>query len=102
MVCAAGGSLEWGHEPARRLGAAAHRAGRCHRVIGVAADPADWRDASKFYSQEPSNWYSKFLHEHSIDQKAYGFCYDDYADQAAYFSGKGPELTVTLHWNGAR
>jgi Beta-1,3-glucanase len=68
----------------------------------VAADPADWRDASKFYAQEPSNWYSKFLHEHSIDKKAYGFCYDDYADQAAYFSGKGPELTVTLYWDGAR
>ncbi len=68
----------------------------------VAADPADWRDASKFYAQEPSNWYSKFLHEHSIDKKAYGFCYDDYADQAAYFSGKGPELVVTLYWDGAR
>ena len=68
----------------------------------VAADPADWRDASKFYAAEPCNWYSKFLHEHSIDQKAYGFCYDDYADQAAYFSGKGPELVVTLYWDEAR
>jgi Beta-1,3-glucanase len=68
----------------------------------VAADPADWRDAAKFYAQEPCNWCSKFLHEHSIDKKAYGFCYDDYADQATYFSGKGPELVVTLYWDGAR
>jgi hypothetical protein len=68
----------------------------------VAADPADWRDASKFYAQEPSNWYSKFLHEHSLGNKAYGFCYDDYADQAAYFSGKGPEVVVTLRWDGAK
>jgi hypothetical protein len=65
----------------------------------VAADPADWRTPEKFYQAEPCNWYSKFFHERSLDKKAYGFCYDDYAEQAAYFSGKGPELIVTLYWD---
>jgi beta-galactosidase len=65
----------------------------------VLADPADWRDPAKFYKAEPCNSYSKFLHEHSIGHKAYGFCYDDVSEQAAFFSGKGEELVVTLTWD---
>lgn len=65
----------------------------------VAADPADWRDVSKFYQAEPCNWYAKFLHEHTIDHKCYGFCYDDASEQAAYFSDKGKTLKVTLGWD---
>lgn len=65
----------------------------------VLADPADWNNAAKFYQAEPCNWYSKFLHDHSIDHKAYGFCYDDAGDQAAFFSGKGKEVVVTLRWD---
>jgi hypothetical protein len=65
----------------------------------VLADPADWHDRAKFYQAEPCNWYSKFLHEHSIDHKCYGFCYDDVSEQAAFFSGKGDNLIVTLHWD---
>lgn len=65
----------------------------------VLADPADWRDPAKFYAAEPCNWYSKFLHEHSIDRKAYGFCYDDYAEQAAFFSGRGDTVEVVLRWD---
>jgi hypothetical protein len=65
----------------------------------VLADPADWRNADAFYKAEPSNWYSKFLHENSIGKKAYGFCYDDVAEQAAFFSNKGSEVIVTLRWD---
>jgi hypothetical protein len=65
----------------------------------VLADPADWRNPAKFYQAEPCNWYSKFFHEHSLDHKAYGFCYDDVSEQAAFFSGKGQNLTVTLYWD---
>ena len=65
----------------------------------VLADPADWDTPAAFYQAEPFNWYAKFLHEHSIDRKAYGFCYDDVANQAAFFSGKGREVVVTLHWD---
>jgi hypothetical protein len=65
----------------------------------VAADPADWRDPTKYYQTEPCNWYSKFLHEHSIDHKSYGFCYDDAAEQAAYFAGEADHLIVTFYWD---
>lgn len=65
----------------------------------VLADPADWRNVEAFYKTEPCNWYAKFFHEHSIGNKAYGFCYDDVTEQAAFFSGKGKELTVTLRWD---
>jgi len=65
----------------------------------VAADPADWSDPAKFYQESPCNWYSKFLHRHSIGYKAYGFCYDDAGDQAAYFAGKGAEVVVTVYWD---
>ena len=64
----------------------------------VLADPADWDNPDAFYRSEPCNWYAKFLHQHSIDHKAYGFCYDDDAGQAAFFSAKGREVIVTLHW----
>jgi hypothetical protein len=66
---------------------------------GVADDPANWRDVSKFYQKEPYNWYSKFLHKWSVGGKAYGFCYDDYAEQAAYFAGEGDHLVVTFNWD---
>jgi len=65
----------------------------------VLADPADWDSPAAFYKAEPYNWYAKFLHEHGIGNKAYGFCYDDDANQAAFFSGKGKELIVTLYWD---
>ncbi len=65
----------------------------------VAADPADWETPATYYKAEPCNWYSKFLHEHSIDNKSYGFCYDDDGGQAAFFSKAGPELTITLYWD---
>ena len=65
----------------------------------VAADPADWNTPARFYQAEPCNWYSKFLHEHTIDHKCYGFCYDDASEQAAFFSGKGDNLVVTLYWD---
>lgn len=65
----------------------------------VAVDPADWNNPATFYKAEPCNWYAKFLHEHSIGNKAYGFCYDDDAGQAAYFSAKGDEVVVSLLWD---
>ena len=34
-----------------------------------------------------------------INRKCYGFCYDDVSEQAAFFSGKGDKLIVTLHWD---
>lgn len=65
----------------------------------VLADPADWRKVEAFYQADPCNHYAKFFHEHSLGKKAYGFCYDDVREQAAFFSGKGDEVVITLRWN---
>ncbi|HLW65219.1 MAG TPA: beta-1,3-glucanase family protein [Gemmataceae bacterium] len=65
----------------------------------VLADPADWNNPDAFYQAEPCNWYAWFFHKHGIDKKAYGFCYDDVSEQAAFFSGKGKEVVVTLRWD---
>jgi hypothetical protein len=65
----------------------------------VAENKADWRTPAKFYLKEPCNWYSKFLHEHTVDKHCYGFCYDDYAEQAAYFGDNGDKLILTIYWD---
>ncbi len=65
----------------------------------VVENKADWRNPAKFYLKEPCNWYSKFLHEHTIDHKCYGFCYDDFAEQAAFFGATGDKLIVTIYWD---
>ena len=65
----------------------------------VAADPADWRDKSKFYQELPCNWYAKFCHEHAIDHRSYGFCYDDASEQASYFAATGDTCTVVIGWD---
>jgi len=68
----------------------------------VLADPGDWRDAAAYYKAEPYNFYAKFFHEHSIGHLAYGFCYDDFNQQAAYFANrKAVRLVVTISWDAA-
>ncbi|TPG40919.1 beta-1,3-glucanase family protein [Flavobacterium pectinovorum] len=44
----------------------------------------NWYDATKFYQVNPTNHYSKFWHLPgiSVDNLAYGFAYDDVADQS--------------------
>lgn len=34
-------------------------------------------DASEYYTQNPTNWYSKIVHEYEVDGKGYAFAYDD-------------------------
>ncbi|HWB59433.1 MAG TPA: beta-1,3-glucanase family protein [Chthoniobacteraceae bacterium] len=65
----------------------------------VAADPGDWFDPTKFYQQLPYNFYAKFWHEHTVDGKAYGFCYDDFAGQASYMSSPATKLIITFYWD---
>lgn len=66
----------------------------------VAELPQDqWGDPSRFYQQDPTNHYSAFWHEHSIDNLAYGFPYDDYAEQASFVSVQNPQwMVVAVGW----
>ncbi|WP_186438257.1 beta-1,3-glucanase family protein [Cohnella terricola] len=66
---------------------------------GVYGDPAHWTDPNYYYKSAPSNFYSKFWHDHSIDGLSYGFCYDDVYNQAAYLEHNDPTaLIVTIGW----
>lgn len=68
----------------------------------ILAEPENWKDAAKFYPVAPGNYYAKFWHAHSIDGKAYGFCYDDVAQQdtLVHFA-KPTKLVITINWDGA-
>jgi hypothetical protein len=57
-----------------------------HVVNTTTANPGqqNWYNASQFYQTNPTNHYSKFWHLPgiSVDNLAYGFAYDDVADQS--------------------
>jgi hypothetical protein len=60
---------------------------------------SQWSDKSLFYREAPANFYAKFWHDHGFQGKAYGFAYDDAANQAAYASHGGPQyLIIAIGW----
>ncbi len=65
----------------------------------VAADPGDWNNPATFYKAFPYNFYAMFWHQHTVDGKAYGFCYDDVAGQASYISSPGTKMVITFYWD---
>jgi hypothetical protein len=60
----------------------------------VLETPLAWRRADGYYRKEPCNRYAWFLHRHSLDGKAYGFAYDDVADQSPSLATPTPEAIV--------
>lgn len=46
-----------------------------------------WWDVKQFYTTEPANYYSDFMHRYAFEGKSYGFAYDDVHEQAAFVSG---------------
>jgi len=58
----------------------------------------NWYDASKFYQVNPTNHYSKFWHLPgiSIDNLAYGFAYDDVADQSPSLHSPQPTKVIAV------
>lgn len=57
--------------------------------------------ATSYYSSSPSNYYSKFVHEHEIDGKGYAFSYDDVnpagENESGVVSSSSPKtLTITV------
>jgi hypothetical protein len=56
-------------------------------------------DPSKFYLAAPANYYAKFWHDNAINNKAYGFPYDDDAGQSSDISVNNPQyLIVAVGW----
>lgn len=66
---------------------------------GVATDPANYQNPSAYYKNSTYNYYSAFLHQHSINNLAYGFCYDDVNDQSTLLHYTNPTaLVLDLKW----
>ena len=66
-------------------------------VAGLPA--ADQQNPARFYQASPANWYAKFWHDVAINRLAYGFPYDDYANQSSFVSRGDPQyLLVAVGW----
>ena len=66
----------------------------------ILGEPEYWMDPSKWYKSGPANFYAKFWHDHSIDHKAYGFRYDDVAQQDTLVHFEKPtKLIITINWD---
>ncbi|WP_245667080.1 beta-1,3-glucanase family protein [Actinomadura latina] len=60
---------------------------------------SQWSDPSLFYQAAPANYYAKFWHDHALGHRAYGFPYDDYADQSSFVSHRDPQyLLIAVGW----
>lgn len=66
---------------------------------GQLLDPHLWDDPTKFYQQGPSDYYSKFWHDNSIDGRAYGFPYDDVGGYSTFIAHDDPQyLLIAIGW----
>lgn len=65
---------------------------------GVAMNTADWSNPATYYTGSIKNDYAMFWHQVSINNKAYGFAYDDVNSQSsvAILSNANPPTALTL------
>jgi hypothetical protein len=82
-------------------GPLANNAGLCSALNRhVAHLPQNqWSTPSLFYQAAPTNYYSRFWHDHAINKLSYGFPYDDFANQSSFVSHGDPQwLIVAVGW----
>lgn len=66
----------------------------------IVKNPANKCNPKEFYKNDPANYYAQFWHLHSIDDKAYGFPFDDVCEQSTLIEHPNPqELKVTISWD---
>lgn len=58
----------------------------------------DWSDPARYYKLSPCNYYTKFWHEPgiSVNQRSYGFAYDDVFNQSSTLYDGTPTKVVVL------
>lgn len=61
-----------------------------------------WNDPNQFYQQEPTNLYSKVLHEAAYEGYCYGFPYDDVGNFSTGVTGNATEAIITIQSMGDR
>ena len=89
------GTLATGNEIEKVLQAQICAAFHRH-VIGNAAG---LNTPSAYYQTGPADYYAKFFHAHSLNAKAYGFCYDDVNDQSSTIHASSPRGTIiSIGW----
>lgn len=60
---------------------------------------SQWSTPGLFYQAGPANYYSRFWHSRAINGLAYGFPYDDFANQSSFVSHGDPQwLKVAVGW----
>jgi len=66
----------------------------------IMSDGSLWAAPSTaWYATAPANYYAKFWHDHSVGGLAYGFCYDDVADQSSTVMAPAPEhMVFGIRW----
>lgn len=66
-------------------------------ILGSAASRCN---PEEYYKNAPANYYAQFWHLHSIDNKAYGFPFDDVCEQSTLIEHHNPEeLKVAISWD---
>ncbi len=59
----------------------------------------EFTNPDMYYQKMPCNMYSKFMHVHSINGRAYGFAYDDDQQQDTLIVAQKPaNLIVSIYW----
>jgi len=65
----------------------------------VMGNAANLNNPSTYYQTGPADYFSKFFHAHSLNGKAYGFCYDDVNDQSSTIHGISPRgAIISIGW----
>ena len=65
----------------------------------ILQEPANLSNPTSYYKNAPANYYAEFWHKNSINGFAYGFCYDDVADQSTLIESHAPRgLIIGIGW----
>jgi hypothetical protein len=65
--------------------------------LAIKTDSASCQNTAKFYKHPATDYYARFIHEYSIDGKAYAFGNDDVCSQSSFAAARVPSaVTVTL------
>lgn len=65
-------------------------------LYNIADSSTWWNDPTKFYAQEPTNLYSKVLHQAAYQGLCYGFPYDDVGNFSTGVQGNATEADITI------
>uniref|UniRef100_A0A4Y8PT06 GH64 domain-containing protein n=1 Tax=Paenibacillus athensensis TaxID=1967502 RepID=A0A4Y8PT06_9BACL len=70
-----------------------------NRHLLLTENQANWSHPSSFFQTGPYNEYVEFWHNHSINNLAYGFCYDDVREQSTLLHTPVPQaMVVYVGW----